>query len=246
MTDCKHDWKYKAGSDNINCFKCNWFSSFDKRWKCQNCLKQICFNCIKKHFNIETKIQENPETCTKPNSRINNLDEKVKNLEEKVDKLESKIESLEESIKNLTTIIEKGKFQSTENNFRLTEITQDELNVINNVEEPCKDHIPLICNKEKLFQITVLAKINIHGFESTTPIIIDTGATSSTIDRKALTEEIKKKIVKVKPATAIQFDGTRTTIDTQLKNIQVKFQTNCNYWSEYYTWPKLWVQDINL
>ena len=56
--DCNHNWNYKAGSDNIRCFKCNWFYSFDKRWKFQICLKQICSNCIKKYFSIETKLRK--------------------------------------------------------------------------------------------------------------------------------------------------------------------------------------------
>ena len=52
--------------------------------------------------------------------------------------------------------------------------------------------MPLICNKDKLIQIIIPAKINIHGYENTLPILVDTGATSSTIDEKIIPEDLKK------------------------------------------------------
>lgn len=44
----EHNFKYKIGTDTTKCEFCSWYPAFDKRFKCIECIIEICHICAKK------------------------------------------------------------------------------------------------------------------------------------------------------------------------------------------------------
>lgn len=115
-------------------------------------------------------------------------------------------------------------------------------NNLNNLDKPIS--IPLICNTEKLRELRILTLLNIKGIEIQVLAFIDTGATSSTICSKIIPHHLVSKAEKPKQST--QFDGKTIIVTDVVKNVQIRFSTTCNDWSQHYPLKHLWVTELNL
>ena len=231
---CQHEFKHKMGTDTTKCEFCPWYPAFDKRFKCIECIIEICHVCAKSKFNIELP-KENKFVYTDKN-KIN--EERIKILEDRINNLELDIEEIKINIPTLIQDKEK-----TINLNESTSITENEIDKnLNNIDKSIQ--IPLMCNTENLKELRVPTKLNIKGIEIKVLAFIDTGATSSTICSTLVPYRYITKAER--PKQSVQFDGTTNIITNIVKNINISFTNTCGEWSPQYNIKQLWVLKLNI
>lgn len=83
-----------------------------------------------------------------------------------------------------------------------------------------------MCNTGKTVDLRVQCLLNIQGYE--VRLLLDTGATSSTVDRNFIQTLVPNHLIKYtnELILSIQFDGKHLACHHFIKNSHIKFYTN--------------------
>lgn len=116
----------------------------------------------------------------------------------------------------------------------------------------CSEHnmvfikTPSIYNNSRAIDLRVQCSLNIQGHHLDLQALIDTGATSSTVDEDILMTFLPQHLLKYtnSPQISTLFYGSKQAIHKFVTNAHLKFYTNCGTYSDALSISKLWVTSL--
>lgn len=231
---CTHEWLLKEGTTHAPCFSCGFYPSLTKRGTCKHCRKQICNTCLQTDYQI--LIPELP--------KHNNTPTRTQLLEARISVLESRLNILETQFQQQQTCTPQPEFVQHTHHPELPS-TSTPLPFLSD-QNMVFIKTPSICNTSRAIDLRVQCRLNIQGHHLDIQALIDTGATSSTVDEDILMTFLPQYLLKYtnSPQISTLFDGSKQAIHKFVHNAHLKFYTNCGTYSEALPISKLWVTSL--